>query len=98
MDGASRSRTRTTLKFGRGAACSFRIPSYYTLLVRSLSVLEGIALASDPNYKVGRYAPPPPPRSPPPSRRKAPAALPSQPDARAELPFPRKFPTLCWQT
>jgi hypothetical protein len=32
---------------------SFRIPPYYTLLVRSLSVLEGIALASDPNYKVG---------------------------------------------
>ncbi len=31
---------------------SFRIPAYYTLLVRSLSVLEGIALASDPNYKV----------------------------------------------
>jgi aarF domain-containing kinase len=31
---------------------SFRIPPYYTLLVRSLSVLEGIALASDPNYKV----------------------------------------------
>lgn len=30
----------------------FRIPSYYTLLVRSLSVLEGIALASDRNYKV----------------------------------------------
>lgn len=30
----------------------FQIPSYYTLLVRSLSVLEGIALASDPNYKV----------------------------------------------
>ncbi|KAI7842632.1 hypothetical protein COHA_003736 [Chlorella ohadii] len=30
----------------------FRIPPYYTLLVRSLSVLEGIALASDPNYKV----------------------------------------------
>lgn len=29
---------------------SFRIPSYYTLLVRSLSVLEGIALASDPRY------------------------------------------------
>jgi aarF domain-containing kinase len=32
---------------------SFRLPPYYTLLVRSLSVLEGIALASDPNYKVG---------------------------------------------
>lgn len=31
---------------------SFRLPPYYTLLVRSLSVLEGIALASDPNYKV----------------------------------------------
>lgn len=30
----------------------FQIPGYYTLLVRSLSVLEGIALASDPNYKV----------------------------------------------
>ena len=30
----------------------FQIPSYYTLLVRSMSVLEGIALASDPNYKV----------------------------------------------
>ena len=30
----------------------FQIPSYYTLLVRSLSVLEGIALASDPSYKV----------------------------------------------
>jgi predicted unusual protein kinase regulating ubiquinone biosynthesis (AarF/ABC1/UbiB family) len=33
---------------------SFRIPPYYTLLVRSLSVLEGIALASDPNYKARR--------------------------------------------
>ncbi|WIA38859.1 hypothetical protein OEZ86_002136 [Tetradesmus obliquus] len=31
---------------------SFRLPPYYTLLVRSLSVLEGIALASDPGYKV----------------------------------------------
>ena len=30
----------------------FQIPAYYTLLVRSLTVLEGIALASDPNYKV----------------------------------------------
>lgn len=33
-------------------AYSFRIPPYYTLLVRSLTVLEGIALASDQNYKV----------------------------------------------
>ncbi|CAL8466667.1 g6203 [Coccomyxa elongata] len=31
---------------------SFRIPPYYTLLVRSLSVLEGIALSADRNYKV----------------------------------------------
>lgn len=30
----------------------FRIPAGYTLLVRSLAILEGIALASDPNYKV----------------------------------------------
>ncbi|CAK0758203.1 hypothetical protein CVIRNUC_002602 [Coccomyxa viridis] len=30
----------------------FRIPPYYTLLVRTLSVLEGIALSADPNYKV----------------------------------------------
>ena len=30
----------------------FQIPPYYTLLVRSLTVLEGIALASDPSYKV----------------------------------------------
>lgn len=29
----------------------FRIPPYYTLLIRSLAVLEGIAIASDPNYK-----------------------------------------------
>jgi predicted unusual protein kinase regulating ubiquinone biosynthesis (AarF/ABC1/UbiB family) len=34
----------------------FRVPPYYTLLVRSLSVLEGIALASDPKYKVGGWA------------------------------------------
>jgi hypothetical protein len=35
------------------APTQHRLPPYYTLLVRSLSVLEGIALASDPNYKVG---------------------------------------------
>lgn len=32
----------------------FQIPAYYTLLVRSLTVLEGIAIASDPNYKVNK--------------------------------------------
>lgn len=35
---------------------SFRVPPYYTLLVRSLSVLEGIALSSEPGYKVLRAA------------------------------------------
>ena len=44
--------TSPDLVLAAGAArFSFRIPPYYTLLVRSLSVLEGIALASDPNYK-----------------------------------------------
>ncbi|CAK9233114.1 unnamed protein product [Sphagnum troendelagicum] len=30
----------------------FRIPSYFSLVIRSLTVLEGIALSTDPNYKV----------------------------------------------
>ncbi|XP_017981466.1 PREDICTED: uncharacterized aarF domain-containing protein kinase At1g71810, chloroplastic isoform X2 [Theobroma cacao] len=30
----------------------FRIPSYFSLVIRSLAVLEGIAISSDPNYKV----------------------------------------------
>ncbi|XP_057775811.1 uncharacterized aarF domain-containing protein kinase At1g71810, chloroplastic isoform X3 [Salvia miltiorrhiza] len=30
----------------------FRIPSYFSLVIRSLAVLEGIAIGSDPNYKV----------------------------------------------
>ncbi|XP_024396488.1 uncharacterized aarF domain-containing protein kinase At1g71810, chloroplastic isoform X3 [Physcomitrium patens] len=30
----------------------FRIPPYFSLVIRSLTVLEGIALSSDPNYKV----------------------------------------------
>jgi aarF domain-containing kinase len=30
----------------------FRIPPYYTLIVRCMSMLEGIALQSDPNFKV----------------------------------------------
>ncbi|CAI5478643.1 unnamed protein product [Closterium sp. Yama58-4] len=32
----------------------FRLPAYFSLVVRSLSVLEGIALKRDPNYKVCR--------------------------------------------
>ncbi|KAH9757824.1 putative aarF domain-containing protein kinase [Citrus sinensis] len=30
----------------------FRIPSYFSLVIRSLAVLEGIAISSNPNYKV----------------------------------------------
>lgn len=30
----------------------FRIPPYFSLVIRSLAVLEGIAINSDPNYKV----------------------------------------------
>ena len=30
----------------------FRLPPYYALVVRSLGVLEGIALKVDPGYKV----------------------------------------------
>ncbi|XP_021300079.1 uncharacterized aarF domain-containing protein kinase At1g71810, chloroplastic isoform X4 [Herrania umbratica] len=30
----------------------FRIPSYFSLVIRSLAVLEGIAISSDPSYKV----------------------------------------------
>lgn len=37
---------RTMYKF------KFQIPSYFSLVIRSLAVLEGIALSSDPNYKV----------------------------------------------
>ncbi|XP_078432604.1 protein kinase superfamily protein [Wolffia australiana] len=37
---------RTMYKF------KFQIPSYFSLVVRSLAVLEGIAISFDPNYKV----------------------------------------------
>ncbi|KAK2659164.1 hypothetical protein Ddye_005697 [Dipteronia dyeriana] len=30
----------------------FQIPSYFSLVIRSLAVLEGIAIGADPNYKV----------------------------------------------
>lgn len=29
----------------------FRVPAYYALILRSLTVLEGLALSSDPNFK-----------------------------------------------
>uniref|UniRef100_A0A7N0VBR9 Protein kinase domain-containing protein n=1 Tax=Kalanchoe fedtschenkoi TaxID=63787 RepID=A0A7N0VBR9_KALFE len=37
---------RTMYKF------KFRIPSYFSLVIRSLAVLEGIAISFDPSYKV----------------------------------------------
>ncbi|URD96872.1 ABC1 family [Musa troglodytarum] len=37
---------RTMYKF------KFQIPSYFSLVIRSLAVLEGIAISFDPNYKV----------------------------------------------
>ena len=30
----------------------FRVPAYYALILRSLTVLEGLALSADPNYKL----------------------------------------------
>jgi len=30
----------------------FRVPAYYALILRSLTVLEGIALSADPGYKL----------------------------------------------
>ncbi|GMH40760.1 hypothetical protein BSKO_08664 [Bryopsis sp. KO-2023] len=33
-------------------AFPFRVPSYYALILRSLTVLEGMALTADPNYKL----------------------------------------------
>ncbi|KAL3145629.1 hypothetical protein ABBQ32_003173 [Trebouxia sp. C0010 RCD-2024] len=36
----------------------FRVPAYYALILRSLTVLEGLALSADPNYKLlGRAYP-----------------------------------------
>ncbi|ERM94356.1 hypothetical protein AMTRI_Chr04g252440 [Amborella trichopoda] len=37
---------RTMYKF------KFQIPSYFSLVIRSLAVLEGLAIANNPNYKV----------------------------------------------
>lgn len=33
-------------------AYPFRVPAYYALILRSLTVLEGLALQADPNYKL----------------------------------------------
>nr|GEX09629.1 uncharacterized AarF domain-containing protein kinase At1g71810, chloroplastic [Tanacetum cinerariifolium] len=35
-----------------GYKFKFQIPSYFSLVIRSLAVLEGIAINNDPNYKV----------------------------------------------
>jgi predicted unusual protein kinase regulating ubiquinone biosynthesis (AarF/ABC1/UbiB family) len=38
--------------------CCFRVPAYYALILRSLTVLEGLALQADPGYKLlGRAYP-----------------------------------------
>lgn len=36
-----------------GCTCDFHaVPAYYALILRSLTVLEGLALYADPNFKV----------------------------------------------
>jgi aarF domain-containing kinase len=35
----------------------FQVPAYYALIARSLTVLEGIAMRSDPKYKVCFFQP-----------------------------------------
>lgn len=38
--------------------CPLRVPAYYALILRSLTVLEGLALQADANYKLlGRAYP-----------------------------------------
>ena len=34
----------------------FNVPAYYALILRSLTVLEGLALYTDPNFKVCKYS------------------------------------------
>lgn len=34
----------------------FQLPPYYTLIVRSLATLEGVALSADPHFKIVRAA------------------------------------------
>lgn len=34
----------------------FRLPPYYTLIVRSLATLEGVALKADPRFKIIKAA------------------------------------------
>ena len=31
---------------------SYRVPPYYALILRSMTVLEGLALTADPQYKL----------------------------------------------
>jgi predicted unusual protein kinase regulating ubiquinone biosynthesis (AarF/ABC1/UbiB family) len=44
-----------TITDGLGAVLyeyPFNVPAYYALILRSLTVLEGLALFTDPNFKV----------------------------------------------
>ena len=34
----------------------FNVTAYYALILRSLTVLEGLALYTDPNFKVCKYS------------------------------------------
>ena len=48
-----------TITDGLGAVLyqyPFNVPAYYALILRSLTVLEGLALFTDPNFKVRRVA------------------------------------------
>ncbi|CAL5414830.1 unnamed protein product [Camellia sinensis] len=40
------------ITMGEAYKFKFQIPSYFSLVIRSLAVLEGIAISFDPNYKV----------------------------------------------
>ena len=41
-----------TLLRGRGPAARAQIPSYFALILRAFSVIEGIALRVDPGYSI----------------------------------------------
>lgn len=46
-----------TRALGRAALKhKFRLPPYYTLVVRSLGTLEGVAAAADPSFRIYRAA------------------------------------------
>ena len=58
MQGASllchypRDHPNSTLNKTLNTCVACRVPAYYALILRSLTVLEGLALSADPNYKL----------------------------------------------